>query len=66
MKYLSISFKSFNLVLIILKEKLSKKRNTLKEMVKDKKCSAEIYDKTVAECQDIEYAILEIQKGYDK
>ena len=66
MKYLNISYKSFILVLIILNEKLLKKRNILKEMVNDKKCSAEIYDKTVAECQNIEYAILEIEKGYDK
>ena len=63
MNQINISYKSSKLILKTLKDKLTKKRSMLKKMMNDKKCSAEIYDKTVAECQDIEYAIHEVNKG---
>jgi len=66
MKKIYISYDSFDLILRILENKLSKKRRTLKEMVNDKNCSVEIYNNTVDECRNIEYAITELQKEIKK
>ena len=66
MKKINISYDSFDLISSILENKLSKKRRTLKEMVNDKNCSAEIYNNTVDECKNIEYAITELQKEIKK
>ena len=66
MKKIYISYDSFDLISSILENKLSKKRRTLKEMVNDKNCSAEIYNNTVDECKNIEYAITELQKEIKK
>tara|TARA_R100000008_G_C3455675_1_gene101620 strand:- start:35 stop:235 length:201 start_codon:yes stop_codon:yes gene_type:complete len=66
MKEINISYNSFDLILRVLENKLSKKRRTLKEMVNDKNCSAEIYNNTVDECRNIEYAITELQKEIKK
>lgn len=66
MKKINISYNSFDLILRTLENRLSKKRSILKEMVNDKNCSAEIYDNTVDECKNIEYAILELKKGDKK
>ena len=66
MKKINISYDSFDLISSILENKLSKKRRTLKEMVNDKNCSAEIYNNTVDECRNIEYAITELQKEIKK
>tara|TARA_R110001583_G_scaffold106623_1_gene254981 strand:- start:267 stop:461 length:195 start_codon:yes stop_codon:yes gene_type:complete len=63
MKNLNVSYKSIKKIITILETELSTKRESLKNMINDKNCTAEIYDKTVDECQDIEYAIIEIQKG---
>ena len=66
MKKINISYDSFDLILRILENRLSKKRSTLKEMVNDKNCSAEIYNNTVDKCKNIEYAITELQKEIKK
>mgnify|MGYP003118062944 CR=1 FL=1 len=66
MKKIHISYTSFDLILQILENRLSRKRNILREMVNDKNCSAEIYDNTVDECKDIEYTISELKKGDKK
>ena len=66
MKKIYISYDSFDLILRILENKLSKKRRTLKEQVNDKNCSVEIYNNTVDECRNIEYAITELQKEIKK
>lgn len=66
MKKINISYKSFDLILRILENRLSKKRQILKEMVNDKNCSVEIYNNTVDECTNIEYTITELQKEIKK
>jgi hypothetical protein len=48
-------------VLKVLNKELKINRNHLKELIKDKKSSAEIYQKTLDFCKEIEYAIQQME-----
>jgi len=56
-----IDYKVTLLILEILNKELTTNRNLLKELIKDKKSSAEIYEKTLDFCGKIEYAIQQME-----
>ena len=51
------------LILNILKTKLSGMREQLKHCQSDKNCNLETYENIVEKCQEIEYAIHEIENA---
>ena len=53
---------SYNTIVDLLRVEKECKQSELKKVSKDKNCSAEIYNNTVDECKNIEYAITELQK----
>ena len=57
-----IDEKAKQIVLNILQSRLTSLRESLKECQSDKDCSLEIYENIVEECQQIEYAIHELEK----
>jgi len=57
-----IDEKAKQIVLNILQSRLSSLRDKLKVCQSDKDCSLEIYENIVEECQQIEYAINEMEK----
>jgi len=56
-----ISEKARKIILNILKSRLSKLRDSLKECQSDKNCSLKSYENIVEKCQQIEYAIDELE-----
>lgn len=57
-----IDEKAKQITLNILQSRLTSLRERLKECQSDKDCSLEIYENIVDECQQIEYAIHELEK----
>ena len=57
-----IDEKAKQITLNILQSRLTSLRERLKECQSDKDCSLEIYENIVEECQQIEYAIHELEK----
>ena len=57
-----IDEKAKQIILNILQSRLSSLRDKLKVCQSDKDCPLEIYENIVEECQQIEYAIHELEK----
>ena len=56
-----IEEKAKGIILNILRTRLSVMRESLKRCQSDKNCKLETYEKIVEECQQIEYAIYEME-----
>tara|TARA_Y100000593_G_scaffold72311_1_gene132819 strand:+ start:1377 stop:1559 length:183 start_codon:yes stop_codon:yes gene_type:complete len=56
-----IEEKAKRIILNILNTKLSMMRESLKKCQSDKNCNLETYENIVEECQQIEYAIYEME-----
>ena len=58
-----IDEKARRIILNILESRLSNLRDSLKECQSDKNCSLESYENIVEKCQQIEYAIYEMENS---
>tara|TARA_Y100001938_G_scaffold140184_1_gene208038 strand:+ start:1377 stop:1559 length:183 start_codon:yes stop_codon:yes gene_type:complete len=58
-----IEEKAKRIIINILETKLSSMRESLKRCQSDKNCNLETYEKIVDECQQIEYAIYEMENA---
>jgi hypothetical protein len=57
-----VEYKVTLFILDVLNKELKINRSRLKELIKDKKSSAEIYKKTLDFCEKTEYAIQQMEK----
>ena len=58
-----IDEKAKKIIINILETKLSSMRETLKKCQSDKDCNLETYENIVEKCQQIEYAIYEMENA---
>ncbi len=57
-----VEYKVTLFILDVLNKELKINRSRLKELIKDKKSSAEIYKKTLDFCEKTEYAIQQMEQ----
>ena len=57
-----LPYKTAKYIMVLLEKTLADKRKELKQQSKDKNIPSEVYNKTLASCQDLEYNIKEMEK----
>ena len=62
MKNIKLERKTAIFINTILNYELDRNRTKLKEMKEDKKCTIEMYEKTLDKCKELENAIKQMEK----
>tara|TARA_R100000951_G_scaffold63073_1_gene52858 strand:+ start:522 stop:704 length:183 start_codon:yes stop_codon:yes gene_type:complete len=58
-----MEYDAYKFIEEILESMLEDERNKLGKMMRDKKCSVEIYENALDKCKKIEYTLFELEKN---